>query len=137
MTGRRKQARLERAMIWAPRTHAQWQQLIAASTWLRAFGVYDEYEFPFVQGVKFYVLRTSGRCTFTQPWAWKEYDATQYREQLELRELGVTRKAKQLITRVQAVWRGVRVRTVRSEEHPSELQSLMRSSSAVFCLQKK
>src|SRR3546814_5705656 len=27
--------------------------------------------------------------------------------------------------------------TVRSEEHTSELQSLMRSSYAVFCLQKK
>src|SRR3546814_4912449 len=31
---------------------------------------------------------------------------------------------------------GVRVR-VRSEEHTSELQSLMRSSYAVFCLKKK
>src|SRR3546814_7137506 len=28
------------------------------------------------------------------------------------------------------------VQRVRSEEHPSELQSLMRSSSAVFCLKK-
>src|SRR3546814_3562113 len=27
--------------------------------------------------------------------------------------------------------------TVRSEEHPSELQSLMRTSYAVFCLKKK
>src|SRR3546814_1062755 len=31
-------------------------------------------------------------------------------------------------------WRG---RTVRSEEHTSELQSLMRISYAVFCLKKK
>src|SRR3546814_6514979 len=30
-----------------------------------------------------------------------------------------------------------RVRQVRSEEHTSELQSLMRSSYAVFCLHKK
>src|SRR3546814_4211412 len=29
------------------------------------------------------------------------------------------------------------VRTVRSEEHTSELQSLMRNSYAVFCLKKK
>src|SRR3546814_2542351 len=29
------------------------------------------------------------------------------------------------------------LRLVRSEEHTSELQSLMRSSSAVFCLKKK
>src|SRR3546814_7018780 len=28
-------------------------------------------------------------------------------------------------------------KSVRSEEHPSELQSLMRSSYAVFCLKKK
>src|SRR3546814_3113049 len=30
-----------------------------------------------------------------------------------------------------------RVRTIRSEEHTSELQSLMRISYAVFCLKKK
>src|SRR3546814_10005619 len=29
------------------------------------------------------------------------------------------------------------IRTIRSEEHTSELQSLMRSSYAVFCLKKK
>src|SRR3546814_9731328 len=36
-------------------------------------------------------------------------------------------------------WRGGRMRRLhgRSEEHTSELQSLMRSSYAVFCLKKK
>src|SRR3546814_6895377 len=29
------------------------------------------------------------------------------------------------------------MKTIRSEEHPSELQSLMRTSYAVFCLKKK
>src|SRR3546814_1812696 len=33
--------------------------------------------------------------------------------------------------------KGVTVNTVRSEEHTSELQSLMRISYAVFCLKKK
>src|SRR3546814_5487279 len=33
--------------------------------------------------------------------------------------------------------RGARFRTMRSEEHTSELQSLMRISYAVFCLKKK
>src|SRR3546814_4347951 len=32
---------------------------------------------------------------------------------------------------------GVKLTTLRSEEHTSELQSLMRSSYAVFCLKKK
>src|SRR3546814_4447570 len=32
---------------------------------------------------------------------------------------------------------GIRVNVLRSEEHTSELQSLMRSSYAVFCLKKK
>src|SRR3546814_9224728 len=32
---------------------------------------------------------------------------------------------------------GMRARTARSEEHTSELQSLMRISYAVFCLKKK
>lgn len=113
LAAHRQQARIERAMMWAPTTHAQWQQLIASSAWLRAYGVYDEYQYPLVRGVKFYVLRTSGRCTFKQPWVWREFDAQQYREQQELREFGVTRRDKQLITRVQAVWRGVRVREPR------------------------
>src|SRR3546814_5760328 len=34
-------------------------------------------------------------------------------------------------------WRGGRAFAWRSEEHTSELQSLMRSSYAVFCLKKK
>src|SRR3546814_989431 len=34
-------------------------------------------------------------------------------------------------------WYAVTVRTTRSEEHTSELQSLMRISYAVFCLKKK
>src|SRR3546814_7489253 len=33
--------------------------------------------------------------------------------------------------------RSIRPRKIRSEEHTSELQSLMRSSYAVFCLEKK
>src|SRR3546814_10843191 len=33
-----------------------------------------------------------------------------------------------------AVWRKARYAGIRSEEHTSELQSLMRSSYAVFCL---
>src|SRR3546814_3735428 len=32
---------------------------------------------------------------------------------------------------------GVRANAIRSEEHTSELQSLMRTSYAVFCLKKK
>src|SRR3546814_2950679 len=35
------------------------------------------------------------------------------------------------------VWFGVLVVKYRSEEHPSELQSLMRISYAVFCVKKK
>src|SRR3546814_10497328 len=35
------------------------------------------------------------------------------------------------------VWRNGAVATLRSEEHTSELQSLMRISYAVFCLNKK
>src|SRR3546814_8485974 len=46
------------------------------------------------------------------------------------RELGVD------LSRVQGSARGGRI-TKRSEEHTSELQSLMRISYAVFCLKKK
>src|SRR3546814_5774574 len=58
-----------------------------------------------------------------------------------LRELSY-RMADRNVTRLPVVMRGdpaqiVGVVTVRSEEHTSELQSLMRISYAVFCLKKK
>src|SRR3546814_7846308 len=40
-------------------------------------------------------------------------------------------------TSVREVWRKDEISTKRSEEHTSELQSLMRISYAVFCLKKK
>src|SRR3546814_6710820 len=36
-----------------------------------------------------------------------------------------------------SIWEAARVEGLRSEEHTSELQSLMRISYAVFCLKKK
>src|SRR3546814_5188838 len=42
-----------------------------------------------------------------------------------------------LISTAVCVWSSVVRRSVRSEEHTSELQSLMRISYAVFCLKKK
>src|SRR3546814_9553368 len=35
-----------------------------------------------------------------------------------------------------STWRGISIGEIRSEEHTSELQSLMRISYAVFCLKK-
>src|SRR3546814_2018979 len=42
-----------------------------------------------------------------------------------------------LVEHVQHLQHGLRLLLVRSEEHTSELQSLMRISYAVFCLKKK
>src|SRR3546814_5434309 len=49
---------------------------------------------------------------------------------------GLQRHAGRLDARIEGLWRMTQ-RCVRSEEHTSELQSLMRTSYAVFCLQKK
>src|SRR3546814_1942794 len=50
----------------------------------------------------------------------------------------VSRRSRRQGLRVLARWRPVgRPRPLRSEEHTSELQSLMRISYAVFCLNKK
>src|SRR3546814_5158332 len=46
-------------------------------------------------------------------------------------------RAKRLGPTVGAILRSARLRELRSEEHTSELQSLMRISYAVFCLTKK
>src|SRR3546814_2693453 len=45
--------------------------------------------------------------------------------------------ADQLATRILAEQSGISGEALRSEEHTSELQSLMRISYAVFCLKKK
>src|SRR3546814_2823251 len=42
-----------------------------------------------------------------------------------------------VLTQVSAVTKALQAVAVRSEEHTSELQSLMRISYAVFCLKKK
>src|SRR3546814_8200957 len=42
-----------------------------------------------------------------------------------------------IVTDIEGAGAHARVQVNRSEEHTSELQSLMRSSSAVFCLKKK
>src|SRR3546814_2146534 len=56
-----------------------------------------------------------------------------------LHELTVTRRAPSVPTAAstRAVGTGSTSEATRSEEHTSELQSLMRISYAVFCLQKK
>src|SRR3546814_2014583 len=42
-----------------------------------------------------------------------------------------------LVSRINSLAARMRAKRVRSEEHTSELQSLMRTSYAVFCLKKK
>src|SRR3546814_2938905 len=54
--------------------------------------------------------------------------------------LVLRRRATEEVARVIALWTSVQVAApapIRSEEHTSELQSLMRTSYAVFCLKKK
>src|SRR3546814_3130454 len=53
------------------------------------------------------------------------------------RQIGVGRRWRHLRRHLAAVEERQRDRPVRSEEHTSELQSLMRISYAVFCLKKK
>src|SRR3546814_5028150 len=60
---------------------------------------------------------------------------------IEKQVTGVTAVAPQAQTSVTAIYNGnnwsTTINGTRSEEHTSELQSLMRISYAVFCLQKK
>src|SRR3546814_6087983 len=50
---------------------------------------------------------------------------------------GGCRGLPKLTTMTRSSWKSKTMRAVRSEEHTSELQSLMRISYAVFCLKKK
>src|SRR3546814_3985804 len=74
--------------------------------------------------------------------AWRglagELPACQRREKVQMRAISVERRD---VTQGRAACAlkllGVTLRDLRSEEHTSELQSLMRISYAVFCLKKK
>src|SRR3546814_6771788 len=50
---------------------------------------------------------------------------------------GLSRHGRQGGADLRRIWRPAHRRDLRSEEHTSELQSLMRISYAVFCLKKK
>src|SRR3546814_967882 len=77
--------------------------------------------------------RTAHRLTSDRVRALRDFVAE------SARELGVPGVGLALIDQGKVVWQGgIGVRALgRSEEHTSELQSLMRISYAVFCLEKK
>src|SRR3546814_7831073 len=61
-------------------------------------------------------------------------------EQLRAKDLSASEKLREMVPYVTDFFRfdtGYYVAKIRSEEHTSELQSLMRISYAVFCLKKK
>src|SRR3546814_7353084 len=84
----------------------------------------------------------AGRGGFLEPRQEREAEAER-RAVIPLRALAldlVQRPQRQPAARQRIVQRGMPDRdriSVRSEEHTSELQSLMRNSYAVFCLKKK
>src|SRR3546814_2407417 len=95
--------------------------------------------------VFFLMIRRPPRSTrtdtlFPYPTLFRSARIAQYRSQAGLNQSELARAMKPAVTpqTVQAWEKGGGIRpSKRSEEHTSELQSLMRISYAVFCLKKK
>src|SRR3546814_4578882 len=95
--------------------------------------------------VQLYGLKNCSTCVKAMRWLEQQgvdFSFTDYRDNpvapqalsAWAQELGGWEK---LVNRASMTWRNLPQESKRSEEHTSELQSLMRISYAVFCLKKK
>src|SRR3546814_9990576 len=78
-------------------------------------------------------LHANGAQPNLRPWRWRALETTELEHDPNERHYGDLVKYGHCLSAVRAAYRPV----ARSEEHTSELQSLMRIWYAVFCLKKK
>ena len=90
-----------------------WARLINAARYIvRTVGVFEEYRYPDTPfKIYFYRHKVSGECTFEKPKAMRFIDDRQFRERDEKLIHGCTLEQKRLLTRVQALYRGYKIRS--------------------------
>ena len=92
---------------------AGWADLIAKARYVRrTVGVYEEYKYPGTNfKIFFYRHKVSGECTFDKPPRMRHIDDTQFRERDEILIHGCTLLQKASITKLQALYRGYKIRS--------------------------
>ena len=96
-----------------PKTGAEWQKLVDKARYVhRTVGVYEEYIYPgYNYNIYFYRHRVSFDCTFEKPLKMEVLDNQRFADTEESRKHGCTLVQKRLITSVQALYRGYKIRS--------------------------
>ena len=108
--------RLARRTMWrrdGPKTFEEWQELRGARTTksLRVVGVWNELlvQWP---DVKMYVNRVTSSAQWDKPYELEQHDVEEFRDLMQMLELGFTRAEEQTTIRIQNLWRGKRARDI-------------------------
>ena len=96
-----------------PKTFEEWQELRGARTTksLRVVGVWNELlvQWP---DVKMYVNRVTSSAQWDKPYELEQHDVEEFRDLMQMLELGFTRAEEQTTIRIQNLWRGKRARDI-------------------------
>ena len=95
-----------------PKTTEEWNQLIVeARIALRTVGMYEEYLYPETRKIYFYRHKISHDCTFAKPLKMRAIDEAVFRDAEQIRKFGCTPAQRNLIVKLQALWRGYKIRS--------------------------
>ncbi len=95
-----------------PRTQADWAKILLETPKPnRTVGVYEEYLYPRTTDIYFYRNKLTGVCVFDKPKKLAEIDANAFSERVQKQRFGATLKQVALAVKLQAIWKGFKVRS--------------------------
>ena len=95
-----------------PKTTDEWNLLVLESGIpLRTVGMYEEFLYPETRKIYFYRHRVSRECTFAKPLKMKAIDEAVFRDAEQIRKFGCTTAQRALCVKLQAMWRGYKIRS--------------------------
>ena len=74
-------------------------------------GVFEEYLYPGTRSIHFYRHSLTGNCLFEKPKKLQIIDDQERKDAQEVKKYGASRRQVALATRLQALWRGYKVRS--------------------------
>lgn len=95
-----------------PKTTDEWNLLVLESGIpLRTVGMYEEFLYPETKKIFFYRHKVSRECTFAKPLKMKSIDEAVFRDAEQIRRFGCTTAQRALCVKLQAMWRGYKIRS--------------------------
>jgi hypothetical protein len=95
-----------------PKSFTDWERIVGlARRPIRTIGVSEEWLYPGSKNVFFYRHKITGKCQFKKPLELEYQDIREAAEKEQLEKYGYTFKQVGLATKLQAMWRGYRVRS--------------------------